>query len=384
MSGGMKALLERGIGLVLVLGMVSGCLPGGERARGWGYGGDGGEWEEGGGGGSGSNCIPGEVCSDATPGGLYFKSAGFFDSFFQSGPETVAVGGVETILVYRDTQGGKPFDLPFDAATTGVMSVQSTSGASVAVTAGKDGTGYLRLVEPGTELLYDRFQLTAAAVTQMRLGPMEAFPFFDPAIPQISWALLASSTTPLVVSLLGGEARLIDESIDLTVSGNATVDDQYPTWDRYFVTVGASGSVTLTGKLGSGKLASVTMPIVEKADDIVPLPSSEIDSPDAPLTTKKSGHYCFRAMSSGKGVAGTTYVVTGSDELGVGDGLWPGCVVVHGSKPGTATLTVEAAGAKKTFSIKVVTAAAATEGSTPAWKIPASTPLSGGQRAAAH
>lgn len=381
----MKSSLSLGLGLGLVVWMTVGCLQGGERAQQYNNG-----WGDSSGSGAGNpgetnpgeTCIAGEVCSDKTPAGLYFEGSKLFDSFFISGPHPVAAGGTQAISVYWDNQAGYPFDLPFDASASGVMKVTGTVGSTVTVSSNAPGQGYLRLFEPGTDLLYDRFSLTAETLVDLGAGPIEAFPFFYMAPSKKPWALLASSETMLVASLQGATGRLVDESIVLGVSGDATVLEESSAWDTRFVTVGAGGSVTFSVDTTYGPKVQTLLPVVQGADSIALVDSELGDPKDLTILLGGFGYYCFRAFSNGNPIAGVKLELTPSSGVSAETDFWPGCIQVTGKKVGLAEVKVAGAGAETLLELEVVSGAAGGAKRAAMPRAQAEKTLSQGERAA--
>ncbi|MBK8258254.1 MAG: hypothetical protein IPK82_36995 [Polyangiaceae bacterium] len=353
------------LGLGAAIALMGGCLPGGERAQNNNPWGDGGSTGIGGSGGDGDNCLPGETCSDKTPQGLHFMGPSTFDSFFSGGPKAMAVGGTQTIKVYWDNQGNFPFDLPFDAHGTGVVEIKETSPSEVLVGASDPGTGYLRLTEAGTNLLYDRFQLSAFNIDKVELAPIDMYPALGAEPPSAPWVALASSTMPVALLLWNGQTRLVDEGVTLTLAGDATPLENSAKWDAVWLTAAATGAFTVEAKAPTFSTQSITVKIVSKADKITPLVTALGNFPTGKLGLEESEFYCFRPYSGTNPVAGTNWEYNSSAGLEVADEFFPGCVTVRGLQLGTQSLTVKGAGAQLTLDIEVITAASGNKSTLP-------------------
>jgi hypothetical protein len=303
-----------------------------------------------------SNCPEGETCS-ASLAGLSFEGAQVFDdnAWFPWIPST-AVGGAQTIsVIIGDVYAT---DLLFDAKGTDSIEIASASRPDVTIQGTADGKGYLRIVESGTNTLFDRIELDVSPVADVRILPVQGT-FLAGDDENVEWALLGGNQAHLGVMLLDGlNERLVDEGIKIAVSGNGS-EAAAPTWDTRKVSVEPSGSVNIQGATSAGFSVDKTFPIVEKVSEIVRVQNSYDSDHSAPFTTNQR-IICFRAMEGQFAVHGAawSFVVEGTlvndfpnndadDSLG-------SCLIVHATASGTGTITAQAGGFKKTFSIETV------------------------------
>src|SRR5262249_3182173 len=125
--------------------------------------------------GATGDCPPGETCSDKTPNGLALLGAKLGDDpLGPMQPRATAIGGTQQLTVVTGATSGAPaFALPFDATTTSPsLAVTDVAPPKLPVEGLGAGTSDLRLVEPGTQLLYDRLPLDVTAVATVDLRPL--------------------------------------------------------------------------------------------------------------------------------------------------------------------------------------------------------------------
>src|SRR5262249_34824128 len=197
---------QGGLTLVRLLPALSlaGCPLAGERA------------------GSGS-CPSGETCSDKTPNGLALLGTKLGDDpLGPMQPLATAVGGTQGLTVVTGATSGAPtFTLPFDATTTSPMlAVTDVAPPKLTVEGLAGGTSDLRLVEPGTELLYDRLPLDVAAVAAVEVRPLVYSVVTSDsdfaANSGAGWAMLAGGTDDLLVRLASGDGtRVVDQRMTI-------------------------------------------------------------------------------------------------------------------------------------------------------------------------
>lgn len=296
-----------------------------------------------------------------------------FDGFLDTGPQTTAVSGTQTIRVHASNSNTDFFDVPFGAEGTPPLQVEEIDSPSVIIRANGEGSGYLRIFDPGSLELFDRISITAASIQSIRVVPVSA-PWFDPeAAEKMDWALLADSHLEMGVVLRSSDKRLVDESMTFDVGGSATSETSIPSWDKRSIFVGAAGSVEIFVQTGSGDSYSDSMPIVGTLDDIEIV--SNIFSPDTsssiPVGTERV--YCFRGLAGNRAVGGLSWSVSVEGSI-TAKPVDMSCFGVKASAPGIATLIVSAGGFKKDFSLTITQSA----GASPPLQIVASDETSAG------
>jgi hypothetical protein len=317
----------------LVAGACAGCALPGERAS-----------LNNNGTGKGAGCPTGEVCSPATPQGLYFTGGTTFDTLFANGPAAVAVGGTETITVLRSSNTSDTFDAPFHAEGTSVITIEGVSPPEVTVHATAAGSGYLRILDPGSSQLYDRVLLASDKVATTGFLPA-AKALVDSDVPADKWALYHDASVLVGAQLRSaGGVRLVDESIKLTVSG-AAMQGTSTQWDTAAVQTAASGEAIVTAKLGDGTTFSHTYPIAEKIDQIAQvggLPGDKVDT--APVPPDSQAILCFRATTGDLAIAGVPWKISADPDVEVVDNgsFLDSCFVVSSKVIGKHTITISA------------------------------------------
>lgn len=340
---------------LLIAGSVAGCALPGERAGSVNC------WSD----DCEHACPAGETCSPDTPQGLYFSGASVFDQF-SGGPRTTAVGGVQRIGVLRSSDLEDYFEGSFDAEATDVFEIADLSPPEATVRAASEGYGYLRILEPGTDNLYDRVQLDSAAVELVEMTPTGKY-WVDPDVPADGWSLLAGADVLLGVRLRGAnlDDPLVDESMIIEVKSGAAAGVESAVWDVVGVLPDASGEVTLQATLGDGTSHVQSFPITEKVDEIVRI-TSVLDQGEAPiLAPNGQAVFCFRAMDGAFAVAGVSWTFSAAEDVKVEP--FDSCAIVTATELGPHTLTVQAGGQELLFEFEVVQSASSGK----AKKIPA-------------
>src|SRR6202022_4474072 len=89
-------------------------------------------------------------------------------------PLAIAVGGTQSIRALEGAgAGAPPFMLAFIAAASApVILVVSTTPPDVVVEGKSAGQAYLRLLDPGTNLLFDRVLLDVKPIDPVDLRPI--------------------------------------------------------------------------------------------------------------------------------------------------------------------------------------------------------------------
>jgi hypothetical protein len=301
-----------------------------------------------------TKCPTGETCSPDTPNGLFFSGSNTFMNVFDSSPKRTAVGGTQTILASGVDSKGSSFGVDFDAAGTNVIGIESVAPPGVTVRGEGEGSGYLRLVEQGTDILYDRIELTVGAVARIHAVPAIEFQHDPFGAPSLDWALFAGSQVNLGVMLRdAGDTTLVDESMSIALSGSASGSPHTNQWDELTASAGNAGQAILTATIG-GQSFDETLPVVDTLTDIVTISNDALK----PLAAGTERQICFRAIADKYAVAGASFILDASGALTPED-TSTSCILVKANAAGTGTVIVESAGIKRSFSIPVVKSLAA-------------------------
>lgn len=295
------------------------------------------------------SCPEGEVCSDETPNGLFFAGPALGDAALDLGGSTLptARGGKQTITVLTGASLGSPkFEGEFDAevaTTNDIMEIDSVAPPDVVVSGVHLGSAFLRLLEPGTDILLDRVQLAVDAI-----ATADAFPAELALVPSEPFALLANADVILVARLKSsGGGRLIDESTTMTGDGVFA----RLAWDSFRVhTPPADFDVQVNA--GDGSFTDL-IPVVTSVDDIELVP---ISGPKLEVRALSSTTACFVARHGTIAVAGASWTFGASGGASTEKSFidLPGCIDIVGQTPGTATFTASASGKTVTFSVDVL------------------------------
>ncbi len=303
-------------------------------------------------------CPAGEVCSPLTPYGLHFIGTPFIDEYFISGPSPTAIGGTQEIELEYERANGLRYslDLPWAADDDGALGVRvlEQHGNTVTVGGQRSRKNYLRIVDPNTLELYDRYEVAGAAIGEIRLIGTEAEDV--PPGADIVWA---PGDQRIGIALFGEvqtgtgpkDERIVDTSMDLSLAGS-----QRTAWDELRLPNATVGSHVLT--IGAGELAARTMnvEIVAGADTITLL------RPQTPtLMPNRSQTVCFQAQRAGAYVYGLTWQfdVNGQITTSGKSALRRNCVTVDTVGVGSSVAIVASAGGHSvTLNMQVAQAAA--------------------------
>ena len=294
-------------------------------------------------------CPAGEVCSPQTPNGLHFIGNQLADDLNLVGPSPTAIGGTQDVALQYDRGDGIliALDLPFTADDMGGAGVKvvSTSGSVVSVQGQGSFTNYLRILDASDGTLFDRKQLTGAALDTIELLPLNLER--TPAHAQLAFA---TGDLDLAIGLYGQvqesggptEERIVDSTMTLDLAGAAKT-----AWDTLHLPGATVGTKTLTVTAGDKPAAAIDVVVVDHADTVAPL-----DSP-ASLTPNVAADVCFTATSGGRTIVGLpwTFTVDGVAATAV---LEPNCASVKTTKTsGTVTVIGTAGGQMATLVLNV-------------------------------
>jgi len=327
-----RTSLSRSLSAAALLAALGACT-GGERAQ------------------SGT-CPAGETCSPFTPKGLHFLGTQVSGQELEHlfGPAPTAVGGTQDIWLEYDPGDGElvPLDLPYEADDDGGRGIEvvTTSGPVVTVRGVDSRSNYLRIVDPDTSELYDRYELTGAAIERIALVGTE-YEKLPSSGPDIVWA---TGDQEIGVGLFGeaqvgsspSVMRLVDTSMVLTLSGS-----ERTAWDSVRLANAQVGTYPLTVTAGDRPAATFDVEIVDGATEIVSL-SGQMPT----IPANSSDNVCFAAMNDGRYVYGLTwtFVVDGHTTVQGKDDLTRNCVRV--SDLGLSeTITVEASAGGQSLTV---------------------------------
>ncbi len=295
-------------------------------------------------------CPAGEVCSPTTPYGLHFIGNGLADDILLSGPAATAIGGTQDVALQYDRGDGVliALDQPYTADDDGGIGVKvdHTSGSVVTMRGVGSRTNYLRILDPGGDLM-DRKELTGAAIDAIALVPTD----FElvPSGVDLAWATGEQSIGVALsgqVQESGGptEERLVDTSMQLALAGADRA-----AWDTLHLANATTGTSSLQISAGDKPPLGIDVVVVDHADAITPQ-----DPAPASLMTNETVSVCFSAMTGGRYVVGLgwTYVIDGVtlDAPGLGRN----CASVSTTKTsGTVSVQALAGGQTATVSLSV-------------------------------
>jgi hypothetical protein len=295
-------------------------------------------------------CPAGETCSPKTPNGLHFIGNQLADDLNLVGPSPTAIGGTQDIALQYDPGDGVlvPLDLPFTADDMGGAGVKvvSTSGSVVSVTGKGSFTNYLRILDKADGTLFDRKQLTGAALDTVDLLPLNL-----ERVPAHAQLAFAPGDFDIAIGLFGqvqesggpAEERIVDSSMTLVLAGATKT-----AWDTLHNTGATPGTRTLTVTAGDKPALSIDVVVVATADQVAPL-----DAPQK-LVTGVAADVCFTATSGTRTVVGLpwTFTVDGVSEAAAT--FAPNCITVTTQKTsGTVSINGAAGGQMATLVLNV-------------------------------
>lgn len=304
-------------------------------------------------------CPAGEVCSPNTPNGVHFIGNSLADQLFGGlGPAATAIGGTQEVsLEYVRADGARiALNLPYDADDDGGLGVTVVghSGSIVTVKGARSRSNYLRITDPATGELYDRYMLTGAALKSMRLvgTSFEVTPTNRPDL------VFATGEQEIGVALVGDvqesggttPERIVDTSMILDLPGSTRTS-----WDSIKIPSATVGTYPLVVTAGDKPAATMPIEVVAGADAIAPLDAQ----PTVPANSSAS--VCFEATSNGRYIYGLTwtFVTNGVTTVNGRDTLSRNCISVSSAGKTSGSIPVTASAGGKTVAINVLVGAAA-------------------------
>jgi hypothetical protein len=299
-------------------------------------------------------CPAGEVCSDATPRGLHFIGVGLADELFSgNGPAATAIGGTQEVALEYDRGDGVRIAMnkAYDADDDGGLGVTvvGKSGSVVTVKGARSRSNYLRIVDPATGELYDRYTLTGAAVKQMRIvgTEFESLPSNRPELvfatgdQQIGVALVGD------VQETGGTAaeRIVDTSMILDLPGSVRTS-----WDSVRIANAQVGTYPLVVTAGDKPAATLPIEIVAAADAI----SVIGEQPTVPASSHAT--VCFQATHNGRYIYGLTWTfhANGTTRTNGKSDILRNCISVSSEGMISGSIPVTAVAGGQTFAVNVL------------------------------
>ncbi|MEO8845174.1 MAG: hypothetical protein ABI591_01855 [Kofleriaceae bacterium] len=299
-------------------------------------------------------CPAGETCSDLTPRGLQFLGASLSDDANLSGPSPTAIGGTQAIQLQYDPTLDffQPLDLSYTADDDGGngVKVDHTAGAVVSVRGMGSRTNYLRISDASTGELFDRKELSGAAIDRFSLVPNTT-----ELVPAGLDVAFASGNVKIGVALYGAvqestgpqEERLVDQSMQIALAGSTQ-----RAWDALEMPGASAGTYGLSVTAGDRPTANVEVIVVDHLDSLV-----ADDSNDTTLAPNQSSVVCFDGLAGGRYVAGLTwhYTINNVDQAsGLGNcvsvsALTTGPITIVGSADGLSATATIAVGAARTL-----------------------------------
>lgn len=248
---------------------------------------------------TGETCLPGKMCSQATPHGLRFQGAqtGLLP---QNELSPVAVGGTATFSVVDKNTGWTPAVGIEVEAEGEVFTVGPVGMGTFQLRGRAAGAVVVRVLERGTRLLLDRttiqaYPVTGASATVYREGNNLLYESFLE-----SSNLLFVGTASVFVTLHGG-GYLVDESATISLEPAPGASLVQSSWNSAQLTTERVGDITLVVTPGDGVAHRLPFRVVDHVDAIEPATGrGGIFLPVTEPVPASGGLYCFRALSGGE------------------------------------------------------------------------------------
>lgn len=307
-------------------------------------------------------CPAGEVCSDVTPLGLLFSGPGLTDET-DTYPATTAVGGTQPLELAEPVPGGDP--IPLDAnfgvqfSTAGVLTYEDQTRSSVTVRGVAPGVTFLRLTEPATNALLDRYLLVVETLDVIE--PIATQP--ERIVADRPRAFLAGAS-PIGLALRAANGvRLVDTSL---VASEAGVPVATLAWDELDLGDVPPGTKTID-VVAAGEAFAVDITWVDSAAVTVlemDPPEAILAEPDQPLYAGDLLEVCARALASDAQVLGLTweFEAIGATASPAGPLVGPNlgdhnCAwITTAAEPGVVTITARTLGLSVETSVELLPA----------------------------
>jgi hypothetical protein len=297
-------------------------------------------------------CPTGETCSAKTPKGLHFRGPDFADDWVADATiKRVAVGGAQTISILnaQDEQ-----NLAFAYTTnldTANLTADAPAGALLTLHGAAAGDAMLRIQDAADGKLFDRTTVSAVAI-----ATSDVVAFHDEALlaADPSPAVMVDTNVQLMARLWdsSGLHRLVDQSLQLAVTGQAT---SQTTWDTVSLTPNAIGTIGVSLRAGGAQRAQGSITVVDSIDRVVPGWTS-FDAANPPRANQ-SLVACIEAQKGSQPVVGLAWTLTATNADTTAQWFASNCLTFTRSTAGTVTVHGTAGGQSADFVIPVGAAA---------------------------
>jgi hypothetical protein len=296
-------------------------------------------------------CPADEECSPLTPYGMHFTGVPLAGGAGLAHPKVTAVGGTQTIDLWVEDRLGDidPLGLPFaaNADNGNAIAIAGTAQDVVIVEGiGAGGDDYLRIAEPDTDLLYDRFELESRPLDRLGIIPATAETYDASA----ALAFYQGDVAFAIALYDAADGRLADDSMQVTVDGPAPLRSE---WDSFELQSLAPGTLTMN-VTAAGMTGPLDLEIVGALDAVAPL----TDSFPPTIVVGDSGTLCFEATAGTFSVIGAPWTFQMTGPASSIDALGDNCFGLQTNAPGTVSVTAMSLGQSAQVDLEVVAQAA--------------------------
>jgi hypothetical protein len=299
------------------------------------------------------DCPADEVCSPLTPNGLHFVGQSLVGVPLLAQPKVTAVDGTQLIRLYLGGPNGQatdnPLNLPFDAMSDNgdALVVDSAGATTVSISGIAPGRDLLRITEAGTDLLFDRYEIEAAALDTIELVPGT----FEARDPAHSIGFYLGEVTIGFALYSASDVRLVDDSMTLEAPATPMTRDEWDTFTFADLGVGTH-SPTLTAAGRSGPFDIV---VVDAVTAVQPLHDTFGD----PIRVGDQGDVCFYASGGGRdAIFGLPWQFTYTGGVSPLISLDANCYRVQVNQPGDFSVTASVLGTDATLTLTAIAAGA--------------------------
>jgi hypothetical protein len=298
-------------------------------------------------------CPADEECSPLTPRGMHFTGVALTGVPLLAQPKITAVGGTQRIELFKVDAAGDivPLDLPFDAMTDNgdALSIVSEGTNSTVIRGDATGKDLLRITEPDSELLYDRYEVESDVLARMEVVPTT----FEPHAAGDIGFYVGDVGFGLELYSADG-ARLADDSLTLTFPGP---QPSRPAWDEFELADLGPGNYPGT-VLAAGQEGVVSIRVYDAVDEVLPLSDSFLPT----IQVGAQGEVCFHASvdAGAESVIGLPWNITFVGAVTQLIALSSNCINLQVNAPGQFSVTAETLGVSTTIQFDAVAATAAT------------------------
>jgi hypothetical protein len=243
-------------------------------------------------------CPADEACSPLTPDGLHFIGPTLVGVLPLAQPKVTAVDGTQLIRLYLgggEEPTDRPINLPFAAMTDNgdALAVDGTGPTTVTVSGVAPGADLLRITEADNDLLYDRYEIDAAALDTIELVAGVFAPgAYERRDPALSIGFYLGEVTLGIALSSASDVRLVDDSMTLDAPGMAMTRDEWDTFTFADLGVGTH-SPTLTA---AGRSGPIDIVVVDAVTQVLPL----LDTFQDTIRVDDIGDVCFHASGGGR------------------------------------------------------------------------------------